>query len=230
MARPIRSKLVKNAIFLNQYNSLLNTKDVFAPDFAKVKEILHYAYNHVGFYRKLYDENGIDINQILSFDDFEQIPIIDKQTLLDNKILTSGDIKYYEGHTGGSTGATADLYLSLESIYREKAFIYHYWQNFGYDFTKSKIVTLRGGVKVGKNTPVKFNPLYNEYILSAHHLSKESVVRYSKVIDSYKPEFLHGYPSAIISFAKYAKLIGYFYQFKAIFLISEGVSKLRRVR
>ena len=88
----------------------------------KLKKIIKYAYENVEFYRKLWDENKIDIN-ITSLNDLKKFPIVDKSMLqyaiLHNEIskefLSDHSRKVVWQSTTGSSGAPFRFPVDLES-------------------------------------------------------------------------------------------------------------------
>lgn len=61
----------------NQYQDLEWVKK---DQLTKLKEIIRFAYDNNNFYKKLWDENKVDIN-IKSLDDIENFPIVTKEDL-----------------------------------------------------------------------------------------------------------------------------------------------------
>lgn len=71
----------------------------------KLRKILRYSYEHSEFYRKTFEQNGINSNNIGSTP-IEKFPVINKQILFENydQILTDKNAKQYRIHSSGSTG------------------------------------------------------------------------------------------------------------------------------
>lgn len=232
----IRKKLIHNKVFQSQLRELelldKKTKQEIKEDqIISLKEILLYAYENTIYYRNLFDEVHIQMNLLIEmsedefFKEFHKIPLLKVENIRDdiNKLQVSNRKNFYKATTGGSTGRPLTVLLDKDSIYREKAFIYHFWSKAGYDYRTSKIVTFRGLEFNGKYK--KVNPLYNEIILNPFLLNENTFYTYLKFMKSFRSEFIHGYPSAIFSFCKIARkksenVTGLF---KAAFFISENV-------
>jgi phenylacetate-CoA ligase len=51
---------------------------------AKIKRLITLAFNHTEFYRELYTRHGIHPQDINTWSDFEQLPLVTKQDMIDN--------------------------------------------------------------------------------------------------------------------------------------------------
>ena len=113
--------------------------------------------------------------------------------------------------------------MEKNAIYREWAFVYHYWSKYGYDFQNSRLATFRG-VDLGDRL-YEINPLYNEIRMNSFVLSEENVKKYVQLIDKYGAGIIYGYPSSVYNFCRLAVKKGIDIQrkFKAAFLISENL-------
>ena len=226
----IRGKLIYNNVFRNQYAVLDKYGTFSCAEQEKIqietlKATLIHAYEHTAFYHTMFDRVGFNPYDFSSFDEMEKLPIITKADVSAHyDEMQADDISdYYHATTGGSTGEPLNILLDRQSIYKEKAFIYHYWKKAGYDYKKSKIITFRGLEFHGKYS--KANPLYNEIVMNPFLLNKKTITIYIKKIERFGAEFIHGYPSAIFAFCKLAeeKSINLKGLFKAAFFISENV-------
>jgi phenylacetate-CoA ligase len=101
--------------------------------------------------------------------------------------------------------------------------MYNHWSKLGYDYRNTKIVTFRGLEFNGKIH--KYNPLYNEIVLSPFKLSDEIIGKYTNIINKYKPEYIQGYVSAIYNFCRILERnkVDLTVKIKGVFFISENV-------
>lgn len=211
MAAPIiRAKLIYNSTFQKQFNELDKLQYSSAADIEKkqldlLKTTLVHAYEHVPYYHKIFDKYGLDVYSIKTLDDINVLPTLSKSEIIKNfDILQADDIDdFYSATTGGSTGTPLKVNLDRASIYKERAFIYSFWERHGYNYKSSKLASFRGTDFHGKIS--KYNPLYNEIQMNPCKISANTIQEYIKKMDSFGVEFLHGFPSAIYSLCKYAK-------------------------
>lgn len=231
----IRSKLIYSKVFRDQYFELTKMDSTSAYEiekkqFEKLKDVFIHAYEHTEYYKKLFDNVGFDVYSFANVEEIKKIPVITKNMIIEHfDELQADDISdYYSATTGGSTGTPLKINLDRDSIYREKAFIYHFWEQLGYDYKHSKIASFRGTDFGGKS--FKANPLYNEIQVNPCNINAGTINEYYKKLCSSKVEFLHGFPSAIYSFCKYAKEAGLpiYGKYKAVFFISENVYDFQR--
>ena len=136
----IRSKLVNNKEFTTTYSKLLNYDTMNKDEISKLqiemlRNTLIHAYEHTVYYHRLFDEIGIDIYRDFSFDMLKQVPILTKKELKNHfeEILADDITDSYLVTTGGTTGEPTRVQMEKNAIYREWAFVYHYWSKFGYD-------------------------------------------------------------------------------------------------
>lgn len=227
----IRSGLIKNSAFIEQYKALkdaelLNEHALKELQFNQLKTVLIHAYEHTSYYHDLFNQADFNPYQFETVEELRKIPLLTKELIESNfDALQADDISdFYVGETGGSTGKPLRVLLERSSIYKEKAFIYHFWSHYGYDYKTSRIATFRGVDFNGRIS--KINPLYNEVILNPFALSENNVSVYAQKIERFRAEFIHGYPSAISNFCRLLnKRRIELNKINAVFLISESCSE-----
>lgn len=226
----IRAKVIKNTTFKNTINEIKNFEFKSEEEkekihFEKVKDIIIYAYENTDYYKKIFDDIGLDPYKFKKIDEIKKIPIIDKQVVLDNfhKLVSKEERDYYIAYTGGSTGKPLKILLDTDSIYKEKAFVYNYWSKFGYKYSSSRIITLRG--LEFNNRIYKYNPIDQQIVLNPFKLNDDNIDEYVKIINKFKPEFIHGYASAIYNLCKIMnkKKISLDINIKGVCFVSENV-------
>lgn len=228
----IRKKLIKNEIFIQQYEELnkynkLDLDEKKKIQFERLKNHICYAYENTSYYKKLFDEVKFDPYKFENESQLDVVPLLTKNDIISNyeEFISKENINYYISSTGGSTGKPLKIYLEKDSIYKEKAFIYNHWSKLGYDYKTSKIVTFRGLEFNGKIK--KYNPLYNEIIFNPFIMNDNNIIKYKKIIERYNPEFIHGYQSAIYNLCKLldSKNEKLSVNIKGVFFISETVDE-----
>ena len=235
MKRPfvklIRRKLINNSQFLGTYESLLRLDKMSEGEIEeeqkkKLNNVLRHAYSHSKYYHCLFAESGFtpddDLHEI---SDLQKLPILTKEQLKANldDIVADDISNYYPVTTGGTSGEPTKVMMSKDAIYKEWAFIYHYWSKFGYDYKRSRLATFRGIEMKDKMSEI--NPLYAEIRMNPFILNLDNVEQYVKAIQQYKAEFIYGYPSAIYNFCRLAEKRGIELSgvFKAVLFISENL-------
>ena len=226
----IRNKLIKNKEFLNTYSELtvydlMSEEEKNKLQFELLKQTLKHAYDHTKYYHELFDKVEIKIEDINSIADLKRIPILTKDLLKERwDDLQADDIDdFYLVTTGGTSGEPIKVNMEKKAIYREWAFVYHYWSKFGYDFKTTKLATFRG-INLG-NKLYEINPLYAEVRLNVFALNENNFGQYIEIIDRFGADIIYGYPSAIYNFCRIAnkKGINLKERFKMVLLISENL-------
>lgn len=106
-------------------------EELMAYNFKRRVEILQYAYENTKFYKKLYDEAGINPYEIRTEDDWNRVPIVTKQMISDHsdEFEVKEDIEKYGfvANTGGSTGKPL-------RVFRDKRHFWHapFWRMTGW--------------------------------------------------------------------------------------------------
>lgn len=229
-AKLIRKKLICNPVFTETYELLVKAdhmtkEEKKAVQTETLKKVLQHAYEHTEYYHALFDEYDFNPYKIKSAEDLKRLPVLTKQTLI-NALdkLTADDIgNTYIVTTGGTSGDPVKVFMEKDAIYKEWAFIYHYWSKFGYDYKTSRLATFRG-VDIGKKIS-EINPLYNEIRLNLFGMCRENIEKYNKKIDKFGSDFIYGYPSAVYNYCRLNReaktdIRG---RYKAALLISENL-------
>ncbi|BBO77655.1 capsular polysaccharide biosynthesis protein [Desulfosarcina widdelii] len=177
----------------------------------ETERLLHHAYQNVPYYKSLFDEHALSLKDIQNFYDFKKIPYLTKEIVRNN--LSNLLAKNYSKSnailvtTGGSSGAPLSLYYEKGvSRSMENAFIMTQWKRYGYS-SGDRTVVLRGDVIKNTNdkAPSYFDPIKNSLILSSYHMIDDNLRHYITKINSFKPKYLHVYPSSLIILAQYMK-------------------------
>lgn len=163
----------------------------------KLRETLTAAYQGTVYYKKLFDDCGYDVSAFNYTDQLQQIPFLTKQLIqehldeLVNKNISSSDRSY--STTGGSTGIPMGMYKPKADAYKESAFVDYIWSAVDFRNT-DKVAVLRGSY-LGEDGPVQ--KVGNRLNLSSYHMTDQDMQVQYEALQSFKPKFLHVYPSAI---------------------------------
>lgn len=195
--------------------------------FELLKFNLIYAYEHVPYYERIFKEVGFDPYTMVSEKEIEKIPFLTKDIIRKefNNLYNSEIHKrsYLNHTTSGSTGEKLKFLLPTELSYKKNtAFLYRFYAMWGIR-PKDKRVTIGGRVFTKKPPFWIYNRFENQLLMSAHDLSNDTVASYIRKIDSFRPVFIQGHPSAILVMAKYIleQKIKHKLNLKAIFTTGE---------
>lgn len=130
-----------------------------------------------------------------------------------------------KGYTSGTTNSPLKLRRSVPSIIYDEACLKKHWYQQGVPLMP-KVATLRGDVipndLIQKNIFWFEMKLTRRLLMSSFHLSNVNMLYYLNKLDVFKPDIILAYPSAIISFAKFAKGKGWKPHSKFIGVFTSG--------
>lgn len=210
LAKSIRNKLIKNPVFIKQYEELgkmdnLGESEIKKIQLHKLKELCVYAYERSSYYHRIFDTVGFRPGLLSSFEEYtSKVPVLTKEEVLENidEIKCAVPEGTYESITGGSSGKRLVITNSMDCLYRENAFIYNHYRKFnvcgGYDLKKSKMAYIGGYGEGG--VLVSSSPLYNMRQYNSMKINPSTIYAAVNDMNQYKPDFIRGLPSAIFSF------------------------------
>lgn len=195
--------------------------------------MLTYACDQVPAYRPLRST----VERLRALEAIKAFPFIDKKDIQqDPQRYLSRDFRHmphYEVTTGGTSGNQFTFYLDDHSHAVEMGFMHRQWMRVGYT-TRCRKATFRG-VNFPAATRGKYwqiNPIYNELQFSPFHMNDRTLPDYLDRIRAWRPQYLHGYPSALSLLARWIlaeRISKESLQIRAVLLASEAVSPEQRI-
>ncbi len=177
--------------------------------FNKTLETLLFAENYIPYYKQRFAEFGFHTSSFKSLEDIRRVPVLTKEDIKKNlgtlhSFRKEWGISYY---TGGSTSVPMQFYLPLRtSRGKEKAYINYILSKLGYE-PHGRTIILKGRNIVSPNSGRvwQYEPVDNHLVLSSNHLNANYIRPMLDEIERYRPEFVYGFPSAVMDFIKAAK-------------------------
>jgi phenylacetate-CoA ligase len=160
----------------------------------KFLKIFKKAIKKSRFYKKLYSDHNIDIDDIKSIKDIEKLPIIDRKIVKENgaMMLTVPRCFVWSGHTSGTTGFPLTVYADYFSILKEQAYQYVLRKNRGFKYG-DRLVSLRG--HLGHDLLKMRVHISNTLYLSSFQINEDTIHTYLNKIRNFNPIAIEGYPS-----------------------------------
>jgi phenylacetate-CoA ligase len=192
----------------NKYFSSENEIGVYDQDEALRRLLLH-AIENVPFYRDAYRSTqfNLPLKSSNPHDILRALPIIDKKTVRENtEKFIADNVKIddlIKLNTSGTTGTPATYFCSKEERSINFRFFAKILESYGLT-PKSKSITFAGRGIGGANPSRISNRDYytRTQYLSSYKISKQNIRSYVSSINSYRPEFIDSYPSALLSLVK----------------------------
>jgi len=219
------------------YRSLMKTQwysqdELSSLQLKKLQEILSYSYEYIPFYKKRFDDLGIKPVDIKTFEDFNKIPSLKRQEIIDHhvdmldvrfleslkKINPDKDapgkprgLSFFSKHklimntSSGSTGAPTVFYEDGTQTGLNWANELRIKSWFGADPGSKEVRFLRASrEELSKNLIASLRRyVWNQLLLPGVNLRVEDHARSYEKIMEFKPKILWGFTSAISELAQY---------------------------
>ena len=179
------------------------------------------------FYKQLYKEYGIGLQDIKTIEDINKLPIITKELIrsrIDDVLIGSRRFKTL-GMTSGTTGTPLKVYRDYNSVLNEAAFTWAQRDVFGY-LPGMKTISLRGDLS--RSDLFKFDSYGNTLFLSSYNLKEENAALFYEKISSFSPYAILAYPSSVYILANFFKNVGKDLHVPYIFTSSETLYDFQR--
>ena len=195
----------------------------------KLKETLYYAYEHVPYYKKLFDDLQISPFDLHEVSNLKNFPLLTKDIIKNNfkdlNAINYPNYKKFYVKTGGTTGTPTRFHQSKNVWKKELAFVLDFFNRFGYQPTDWK-ASFKGGdyENLKEDKFWSLDPVKKSISFSPIHLNNNTVNDYCTILNAYQPMYFHTYPSTLLFFIELMKeeQCSLNYHPKAIFLVSEG--------
>jgi phenylacetate-CoA ligase len=204
----------------------------------QLRRIVHHAYHHVPYYRRVFDEHRLTPGEIRGRADLPKLPLLTRDDVKRHfDELRSRDVaprSLRTGHTSGTTGTPLTVAYDRQTIWFTYAvFDRHYrWAGCRMGFSGDRVAVARGNVIVplGQTHPPfwRYNRWQNQLLLSSFHLSKANLPAYVEALRAFRPVVLDGYPSTLYVLAKYLEGRGETLPLRAAVTSSETLYDFQR--
>lgn len=194
----------------------------------KFKQLLEHAYNHVPYYRMLFDKIGLTPRDIQNYADLTLIPPLTKEAINRNRHLLKAtnykDRELIKDHTGGSTGEPL-------LFFRDRRFVgvnyAHQIRNLTWCGWKEgdPLAYLWGSpIELASHQRVLKRVrswLHNEIWLDAFRLTEQNMKKFAVKLYQFKPMVLSGYATALRTFALWLQEVGFSLHIPAVVSTAE---------
>lgn len=173
----------------------------------KIKELVFFCEQYVPYYQNLFKNLGITTENIKSYKDFKNIPILTKDVFRNNyDDFIPINIKYGKygyTETSGSTGESTKFHIS--DVARERWYAAKLYGRLVHGVKPGDPILWIWGRKMKQRSFfikwIKEN-IENEFRVSAFDINDKSAMQIAHLIHSKKIKSIYGYSSAIYEFAK----------------------------
>jgi phenylacetate-CoA ligase len=180
----------------------------------RLEQLLYYAYEHVPYYKKLFNEIGLIHSGQLHMERFTQLPILDKPSIHANFRELSSDeavkLKAKENRTSGSTGEPLVFLQDIDGVRRSGGSVLRlFYEWHGIEIGDKEIKLWGSEADIFHESRISFDSvrewLSGIKILNAFRMTPERMRKYIRTINEYNPNVLRGYSSNLYELAVFAE-------------------------
>jgi len=204
----------------------------------RLRAVVLHAYEHVPYYRALFDGHGISARLFRGREDLHRIPVLTRDTLKrqldDFRSRAPEHRRLAEGHTSGTTGSPLTVFYDSDMMTMNYAALdrQYRWAGARLERGGDRIAVIRGNIIVPLDqTRPPFwrrNYVHNHLLLSNFHLSPANLPAYRDALLAFRPTVLDGYPSSVYVLARLLLNHGETMPLKAVLTSSETLFDFQR--
>ncbi|MDD3873048.1 MAG: hypothetical protein PHE01_02270 [Methanosarcina sp.] len=175
----------------------------------RLKQLIAHVYANVPFYTELFNQNGLDPNQIKDVSDLKLLPILTKSDiragirsgkLMNKKAQLS---KLEKNNSSGSTGEPLQFFLDNDAASMKKAAAIRAWQWMGFNV----------GDKIFRISPLERSRLIkriqdyftNTLYMQSYRMNEEEFKKISEALVKFSPSILRSYPDPLYLLVRYMR-------------------------
>ena len=179
----------------------------------KLRELIHQAYYHVGYYRDLFDRLGLTPSDIGTIEDLQKLPLLDKtmvrKHLYFDLLSDNHDKKkMLKITTSGSTGEPFVLYAEKHQLEMRWAATLRSMEWTGYRFgdRQARLWHQTIGMSWGQVFRERVDALFNRRLfIPAYEMSDRNLPDSMAKLSAFKPVLIDGYAESFNFLAHYIK-------------------------
>ncbi|MFW6597658.1 phenylacetate--CoA ligase family protein [Propionibacteriaceae bacterium Y2011] len=195
--------------WLTEFDKLSYEQKREHQDLALARFVSH-AYARSRYYRRIYDEAGVDVADVRSVTDLPRLPTVDKEDIrahADEVQVGEGVGRTVIVHTGGTTGKSLEVTQSETDIQRRMAILDHFKHRVGFEHRRMRRASFGGrhiippSQRGGPYT--RYNHACRQLLLSPFHVSDRTGDSYLDDLNRFRPDSLDGFPSSMLGLARH---------------------------
>ena len=181
-------------------------QQISADQSEKLQIMIEHIYNNVPFWRKIFEERGLNPSDIKSREDLHKLPVINKDLIRSElerlKAANLPQKAFRLQHSSGSTGEPVKYYSDKNHYSWNIASMFRNWEWAGYE---PGIKWVRLSLWPHNKITEKFyDKLARCLYIRVYSMDNDALERDVKKIKNYNPEIIRGYASAAYVITKYA--------------------------
>jgi phenylacetate-CoA ligase len=189
----------------SQWQSLAELE---ALQFERLRNLMSYTWQHCPYYRRTWEELGLQPDSLTSVQDLSRWPLVTRETIRAHRQemrSSQSGLKRLSKSTGGSTGEPLHFDVCLESHERRTAASYRgYGWAGGHPGTKQFYLW---GVPLGnrnwrqRSKDNIYNAIHRRHVFSTFSLARNTFREAAKQLSRYRPDAIVAYTTSLYVFA-----------------------------
>lgn len=198
--------------FRDIYSFLLNSQNwsfdrLQEYKLARLRALVRHAQHNVPYYRRLFKNMNVDYRDVNSFQAFEQLPILEKETIKNCfEDLKADGFKRYQPIktvTSGTSGKRTTVYRSSYQESYRQAVYWRFLHAHGINF-RDPVATLTRPLGFDDNSPAsELDRIDNTLILNTYYISTGEFDRILNPLREFKPRLIWGHPNTLFLLAEH---------------------------
>ncbi len=172
----------------------------------RLGDIIEHCWDHVPFYKMLWENYGVKIRRPRHFNELNHFPIVTRDMIRDNRDQLIPDniekIPHKADSTGGTTGSPLKYFHDLKLHALRYGYVLIGWEFAGYHFGDD-VCYIAGGSLIAENRSLRNRArswLERGHGVSCVGMNMDVALKCHQMILKFKPTVIHGYPSMIAEF------------------------------
>ncbi len=187
-------------------------EELAAYQWQQLKALIAYAYDHVPFYRRRFDQIGLHPDDVKSPADFRQIPILYKEEIFaQGRDLKSDEFDRFNPIPTTTSATTRDGLTTYRSLYLEHyrlAVVWRHYHNIGYRF-RDRRAQLTVRLKfIADPLEMPIDHRENALLIDPRAVTLENARRIHERLKSFRPRMLYCQPSNAAILIEYFRQCG----------------------
>jgi phenylacetate-CoA ligase len=196
----------------------LNRDELLALQRDKLHKLLVYAYQHIPYYRRTFDQASFRLDEVLTdLSSLRKLPLLTKDIIrenFDDMLTTESKRRAHMSQltTGGSTGHP--LIFMQDTSFRDyvTADIHRHLAWAGWQFGQLHAYIWGASFEVPTSQAFRtrlMDWVLNRFLTNAYVLSEESMGAFADRVRRQRPRILFGYASSLYRFAQFVRQKGF---------------------
>lgn len=190
----------------------------------RLRAVLNTCVNDVPFYRSEVKLSAAELAHEDPYALLQHFPLLEKSVVMSRQAEFRNEryrlSRLHYATSGGSTGEGIGLWRNKRLADIERAFFAAEWGKFGFSFDKSQYLRIGADARAKANEPpTRING--NRLMLSPYHVNAGHRSAILAALRSFKPAYIHAYPSVAADLADLLAGEELGFQVKAVLLASE---------